>query len=227
MAEISGGVTNGFDSGAAVTRSLLGWGVVAGPFYLVVGLVLALTRPGFDLTAHPLSLLMLGGGGWMQVTNIVLSGLMVLAAALGVARATGRIRTGVPLGVHGAGLVLSGVFPPDPMAGFPVGAPQVATAGGIGHLVAGAIGFVALAVAALVLARWFDARGDRTTARYSRISGAVVLLGFVGGAALSAQPAGVAALWIAVVAGWTWLLIASLRMYATVPHPDVHRRTAA
>lgn len=53
----------GFDSAAAVTRSLLGWGVVAGPFYLVVGLVLALTRPGFDLSRHQLSLLMLGDGG--------------------------------------------------------------------------------------------------------------------------------------------------------------------
>jgi hypothetical protein len=31
----------GFDMGAAVTRSLLGYGVVAGAFYLVVGLVLA------------------------------------------------------------------------------------------------------------------------------------------------------------------------------------------
>ena len=42
------------DTGAAVTRSLLGWGVVAGPFYVVVGLVLALTRPGFDLSTHAL-----------------------------------------------------------------------------------------------------------------------------------------------------------------------------
>lgn len=42
--------TTGFDRGAAVTRSMLGWGVVAGPFYIVFGLILALTRPGFDLT---------------------------------------------------------------------------------------------------------------------------------------------------------------------------------
>jgi len=33
-----------FDEGAAVMRSMLGWGVVAGPFYLALGLVLALTR---------------------------------------------------------------------------------------------------------------------------------------------------------------------------------------
>ena len=43
------------DRGAAVTRSLLGWGVVAGPFYIIVGLVLAITRPGFDLSRHALA----------------------------------------------------------------------------------------------------------------------------------------------------------------------------
>ena len=31
---------------AAITRSLLGYGVLAGPFYLVVGLAQALTRDG-------------------------------------------------------------------------------------------------------------------------------------------------------------------------------------
>jgi hypothetical protein len=40
---------------------MLGWGVVAGPFYVVVGLVLALTRPGFVLSRDALSLLMIGG----------------------------------------------------------------------------------------------------------------------------------------------------------------------
>ena len=39
---------SGFDRGAAVTRSLLGYGVLAGPFYLVVGLVQALVRDGFS-----------------------------------------------------------------------------------------------------------------------------------------------------------------------------------
>lgn len=32
------GTRDGFDSSAAVTRSLLGWGVVVGAFYLIIGL---------------------------------------------------------------------------------------------------------------------------------------------------------------------------------------------
>ena len=37
--------------------ALLLWGVVAGPFYLTVGLAQALLREGFDLARHPLSVL--------------------------------------------------------------------------------------------------------------------------------------------------------------------------
>ena len=41
-------------------RSLLGYGVVAGLFYLIAGITIGLTRDGFDFGRHPLSLLMLG-----------------------------------------------------------------------------------------------------------------------------------------------------------------------
>ena len=49
--------TGRLDTRAAVTRSMLGWGVLAGPIYVATGLALALTRDGFDLTEHALSLL--------------------------------------------------------------------------------------------------------------------------------------------------------------------------
>ncbi|WP_208322121.1 DUF998 domain-containing protein [Paramicrobacterium fandaimingii] len=106
-----------FDRGAAVTRSLLGWGVVAGPFYVVVGLVLALTRLGFDLTRDALSLLMLGEHGWMQQSNAIVTAVMVLAAAYGVLR-TIRSGRGLAIGpltaVYGICLGLSAVFLPAP-----------------------------------------------------------------------------------------------------------------
>ena len=40
------------DPTARVTRSLAGYGVVAGPVYVGVSLAQALTREGFDLTRH-------------------------------------------------------------------------------------------------------------------------------------------------------------------------------
>jgi hypothetical membrane protein len=69
------------DRAAAVIRSLLGYGVLAGVCYLVVGLAQARTRDGFDLTGHDLSLLANGPYGWIQSANFIQTGLMVIAAA--------------------------------------------------------------------------------------------------------------------------------------------------
>lgn len=216
-------LADGLDSGAAVTRSLLGWGVVAGPIYLIVGLILALTRPGFDLAKHQLSLLMVGDYGWIQTTNLIVTGLMVIAAAIGFRRAlrgSARARrVAVLLGVFGVGMVGSGFFPPDPMAGFPAGVPEEATASGILHLVFGAVGFLALGAAALTTAGWFAERGDPGSGRASRWCGAIVILGFLGGGAASASVVGVVALWVAVIVGMGWLSVASVRVYRAAPDP--------
>ncbi|WP_181780481.1 DUF998 domain-containing protein [Pseudonocardia pini] len=214
----------GFDSAAAVTRSLLGWGVVAGPFYIVFGLVLALTRDGFALSRNPLSALLLGDHGWLQAVNLVLTGIMVGAAALGFARALHGRRgtaTGALLGVYALCLVISAVFPPDPANGFPPGVPAEPTTSGVLHLAFGGIGFLSLAAAALVVA------GGLPGAWLSRAAGAVVIVGFLGGAALSSGSVGIALLWAAVVVGWAWPAFASVQAYRVVPHPDLHRRATA
>lgn len=212
-----------FDTAAAVTRSMLGWGVVAGPFYLIVGLVLALTREGFDFARHPLSALMLGDGGWMQVTNLALSGVMVLVAAVGAVRANAR-GTGIAVGLYGVSMIASAIFPPDPMPGFPPGQEGATTMGvsGVLHLAFGGIGFIALAVAAIVFGGWLARHAERGRAAWSRVAGVVILVGFVGGAALG--PAGMVGLWLAVVVGFAWLLLASIRLYRAVPHPVVANR---
>jgi hypothetical membrane protein len=59
----------------------LGYGVLAGVFYLMVGLVQARTCDGYDLTRHDQSLLANGPYGWTQSANFILTGLMVIAVA--------------------------------------------------------------------------------------------------------------------------------------------------
>lgn len=217
-----------FDRSAAITRSLLGWGVVAGPFYVVVGLVLALTRPGFDLARHALSLLMLGDRGWMQRTDFILSAVMVGAAAYGILRTIRfgrRLAIGALTGGYGLCLVLSAIFLPDPASGFPPGQTgDTTTTHGILHLLFGAIGFLCLAAAALAYASWASARGERGQARLGLWTGILILVGFIGGAVLAHTSVGVALLWLAVLAGWLWLALASARLYAVVPHPVIAAR---
>ncbi|SRR6266566_9158944 len=69
------------------TRALLICGLIAGPFYIVVGLIQAFTRPGFDITRHDLSLLANGDLGWIQIANLVVTGLLIVAFAFGVRQA--------------------------------------------------------------------------------------------------------------------------------------------
>jgi len=212
--------TTGFDTAAAVTRSMLGWGAVAGPFYLVLGLILALTRDGFDLARHPLSLLAVGPGGWMQTVNFLLTGAMIIVAGWGMLRALERRGPGAAVVVAGAGVLLAAVFEADPVAGFPPGQEPAVTVHGMLHLVAGGVEFVAFAVAAILLSRVLSRRGEARAGLVSLLLGIVVLLGFLLGGALAASPVGVALLWLAVVASLAWLLLASIRIYRVVPHPD-------
>jgi hypothetical protein len=55
------------DQATRVTRSLLGYGVIAGPFYVLVVLGQALVRPGFSLVHDDASLLSNGSFGWVQI----------------------------------------------------------------------------------------------------------------------------------------------------------------
>ena len=73
-----------------VTKSLLGYGIIAGPFYVVVSLAQVLTRDGFDLTRHAWGLLANGELGWIQVANFTLTGAMLVAFAVGLRRGAGR-----------------------------------------------------------------------------------------------------------------------------------------
>lgn len=61
-----------------ITRSLLGYGIIAGPMYVLISLGQAVTRDGFDLVRHEWSLLANGSFGWIQSANLVLSGAMIM-----------------------------------------------------------------------------------------------------------------------------------------------------
>lgn len=216
------------DRTAAITRSLLGYGVLVGPFYVVVGLIQALTRDGYDLTRHDLSLLANGPLGWIQITNLILSGLMTIAAGTGMRRALrvlggGRGTVWGPRLVagYGLGLVGSGIFVADPMNGFPRGTPEgppaTFTVGGIGHTVFGALGFLCLIAGCLLLARHYSARRRPRMAWFSRVTGVVFLVAFIGIATGSASPVIVLGFWTALVLAWIWLAVTSIDLYRRTP----------
>jgi hypothetical membrane protein len=206
--------TRGCDPAAAVTRSLLGWGAVAGPFYAAVSLAQALTRDGFDLTRHPWSLLENGSLGWIQSANLVLTGAMVAAFAAGLARAgTGRWTPRL-LAAYGAGMAGAGLFTADPMAGFPVGADETPTWHGTLHLASGGIGFLAMVAACLVLGRRFARAGRPGWALWSRVTGVAFLAAFAG--ITTGSTAATLPFVAGVLLSFGWLTALAVRTYKTV-----------
>jgi hypothetical membrane protein len=203
-----------------VTRSLLGYGVIAGPVYVGVTLAQALTRDGFDLSRHQWSLLANGSHGWVQIANFVLTGLMVVACAIGLRRVlvSGAGARWAPrlLAGYGVSLVAAGVFRADPALGFPAGTPEgpgEVSWHGLLHVAAGGIGFTCLAAACFALARRYAAEGRRGFARWSRATGAVFLTGFAMLASSGGSEAGTLVFTAAVIAVWAWLSAVALDAY--------------
>jgi len=215
------------DRPSAVTRSLLGYGPLAGAVYLTSGVAQGLTRDGFDFSRHSLSLLANGPLGWIHISTLVATGLMTVAAAVGVRRGLrgGRAASwgGGLLAGYGVALVLGGIFVADPMDGFPAGTPDGApvetTLSGLLHLAAGSLGFACLVGATAVLARRFARAGQRRWARVSAVAGVVVLGGFVGVASGSTSALAVGGLWLGVVTGWAWIAAVCVHLYRRTPHP--------
>jgi hypothetical protein len=144
-------------------RQLLTCGVIAGALFIGLNTLQILTRPGFDLRRLAISVLALGDFGWVQVSNFILSGLLIIAFAVGVRRALkgGRAGTVGPMliAANGLALIIEGLFTTDAGLGFPPGAPDTIPDPLSWHAQVHSVGFflavISMVPASLVLARRF------------------------------------------------------------------------
>jgi hypothetical protein len=208
---------------AEQTKLLLTGGVLAGPIYIIVGIAQILTRAGFDITRHPLSFMSLGDLGWIQITNFIVTGLLVIAGAIGMrrlAQADKRLRWGaLLLGIYGLGVLGGGLFVPDPALGFPPGTPDTYPTTmswhGLLHFIFGQIGFLALIAASFVYARYFAANSLRGWAMFSALTGAIFLFAIIATVATAVGDGSIwalLALYAAVILAWIWLSALSNRL---------------
>ena len=151
------------------TSKLLMAGYVAGPFFIVLSLVQAFTREGFDWIRHPASLLSLGELGFIQIANFVITGLLFIACAIGLKRivteGVGRKWLWRLFVLVGIAFIVGGVFVADPAFGFPPGTPEgmprQTSWHSIVHGVAPVIGSFAISAALLIFARRVWKQGRR------------------------------------------------------------------
>lgn len=182
---------------------LLRCGVVAGPLFVVTFLVNGALVADYSPLRHPVSSLQLANG--VQTVNFLVSGLLVVAFAVG-ARLAGQGFWGpVLIGAVGVGLLGSGIFLTDPVSGFPPGTPALAdyTWHGRLHDLFAVPTFLGWPLACFVLARRF-ARW------YSVGSGVAFLVMFVLTDVAFAQVEGFVEVGgllqrATIIIGWTWL----------------------
>jgi hypothetical protein len=214
-----------------VTRSLLGYGVLAGAVFEASILIQGLSRRGFRLAHDDASLLSNGPLGWIQIATFLVAGAMTIACAAGMRRAldsraldsralAGRAWGPRLIAVYGAALMAAGLLRADPADGFGPGAPAGKAAHiswhAAGHLTSAGVGFTALIVACFVIARYFGRVGHRGLAVYSRASGLAFLAAFAGVTTGSSSSAVVVPFYAGVLIAWTWLAVTSVHLYRHV-----------
>lgn len=183
---VTGGATTTQRSGRSTTttRRLLDCGIVAGPLFVGAAAIQTVTRDGYDLTRHPISMLSLGDLGWIQIATFVLTGLLSIALAVGTRRVLhpGRAGTWGPVlfALFGLGMIIGGVFVTDPSLGFPAGAPEgtpteVSWHGRV-HDLAPALAIDSLIIACFVFVRRFAGLGQRGWQAYTAATAVAVLL---------------------------------------------------
>ena len=165
---------------------------------------------GYDIRRNAISQLSLGDLGWIQITSFLLTGLLAVACAIGVRRALRGQRAGtwgaLLIGTFGLGLIIAGLFPPDPAFGFPPGAPAGRITPMSGHASLHALGFfisrLSTIAGVLVFARRFHGSGNGGWVAYLVASAIAAPLLIVLSAAILSWAGVIVAVAGAVMFGW-------------------------
>jgi hypothetical protein len=189
-----------------VTLLLLS-GIAGTGLFVLTFLLDGATRPGYDPIRQPVSALALGPRGWLATTNFLVSGALITTSAAGVYQATRSPWLGGLIVVFGLTLIAAGVFPMDPMRGYPPGTPDsTPPTTSMRHKLhdwAGTAVFTTLAASTAVATFTLD---DPAWATYSAATAIVFTVFFLSfGVAWEADNRRTGLLQrLAIIPGWTW-----------------------
>lgn len=169
------------------TKLFLAAGAIGCALFIVTFLIEGAVRPGYDPLRYPISSLSIGEFGWIQVTNFIVTGLLLLAASVGMQQSLAleaKEKSKVPmlLALVGIGLIGAGFFSTDPIYGYPATGPLLlAQFSWHGHLhdLFSILVFTCLPIACFVSSRRFRMRKELEWAGYSLFTGIAMTVLFI------------------------------------------------
>lgn len=203
------------------TQFMLKAGLLIGPLFVGLSLILAVVSSGFDITKHEVSLLLGGSLGWLQMANFIVVGLLGIICAFGLKRALGSGKASIwgpiLLGTYGILLIVAAFFHPDGHHNFPVGAPTGMLIPPTGHAIVHSMAFSLLALAIVangfVFARRYFAK-QRAWAIYSIVNSVAILVFVTLGSTLMASgQSGLPLLAVAIMISFWISAIAARTLY--------------
>ena len=220
-----------------LVKTKIACGVVAGPVFVGTFTLLGASRAGYDWQRHAVSSLAAGRKGWAQRANFMLVGGLYCVAARSLPqssrRAVGPTMVPALMFAAGTGLIGSGLFVTDPVAGFPpeehgAGASRsvanvAPTRGGALHNLCAIPIFFGIPVAALLSAgsavRWREDRwAGYCVGSALGMAGAFALFGAAFGGAPTLAPYGGLFQRLSIATGFGWLSALSMRAFRSAPN---------
>jgi hypothetical protein len=143
-------------------------------------------REPYSWLRYSISSLSIGPQGWMQMTNFIVSGSLIVLLAIGLRLSLERgsrasVFGPIAIAIAGIGFIGAGIFVSDPVFGYPPNQPlalkQFTTRGHL-HDLFSMFWFIGAPTACCVLARRFFALGEAGWAIYSILSAVGMLLFF-------------------------------------------------
>lgn len=216
------------------TRLLLACGL-APLLFIAVVIFQDIARTDYDPVHHWGSELSLGGWGWIQIANFIVTGTALVGFAAGLRRVLrpgpGSVALPALTGLFGVQLVIAGAFVMDPDGGYPADAivPATPTFHATVHNLNALPTFLAIGSLAAVGTWWYARQaGARAWMWYSLAVAIITPAAMVGAGILEDVPGSHFGLVqrIAMFTGWSWIGTLAVRLLSqTAPGAREQRQS--
>jgi hypothetical protein len=111
------------------TNFFLFCGSIACPLFITAVIIEGAARPDYNSFLYPLSSLSIGDSGWAQISNFIITGILLILFSFGLRQVFGspkvKFRGHLLIMLVGIGLTGAGIFVTDPIYGYPPNKPIV------------------------------------------------------------------------------------------------------